>query len=441
MSQALKLEYFAKRRTALLKQVKENSVVIIPGNSEVQRNGDAHYQFRQDSNFFYLTGFNEPDSLAVLLNQNGASKYILFVRPKDPAKEQWDGQRAGVDGAKSIYSADEAYDIAQLDEVIIGYLKDKNKIYYDLGCNEQYDHMVISWLNTVKAMQRKGVSAPDEIVNIDNILSEMRLIKDEYEQELMLKASQISAAAHTRAMQIAKSSDYEYELEAELVHECIKHGARVQAYNPIVGAGYNTCILHYGENNKPLDKHGLVLIDAGAEYHNYAADITRTFPANGKFTDEQKTIYELVLRAQLSAIEEIKPGKTWDRAQAVILEVITTGLVELGLIKSSNKSIEELIKDEAYKPFYMHNSGHWLGIDVHDVGSYKINNQWRELKPGMVLTVEPGIYIMAGLDGVDEKWWNIGVRIEDDILVTEHGHKVLTKDVPKQIHEIEELMA
>lgn len=441
MLDSSELKYFTARRTKLLNQVEKNSIVIIPGNSEVLRNGDAHYSFRQDSNFYYLTGFAEPDSLALLIKeQDGSHKYILFVRPRDPAKEQWDGLRAGLEGAKSQFNADESYDIADLETTIVNYIKNRAKIYYDLGFNKYYDRQVIAWLNQVKGMQRKGISAPDEIVNVDNILAEMRLIKDSLEQLQMQKACAIAAASHVKAMQATLQCEYEFQLEAELLYECVKHGARQQAYNPIVGSGANTCILHYNENNQKIDKSGLVLIDAGAEYNHYAADITRTFPASGKFTSEQKAIYELVLKAQLAAIEQVKPGSAWNTMQDAILEILTAGLVELGILHHNGKSISELIKEEAYKPFYMHNSGHWLGIDVHDVGSYKIDNKWRALKPGMVLTVEPGIYIKAGLPGVDKKWWNIGVRIEDDILVTEHGHEVLTKDVPKQIHEIEELI-
>jgi Xaa-Pro aminopeptidase len=440
MSEKLKLEYFAKRRVKLLSQIEDNSIVIIPGNTELIRNGDAHYSFRQNSNFFYLTGFLEPDSLIVLIKEKEHSKFILFVRARDPASEQWDGLRAGVEGAKSLFGADLSYDIDSLDHKIIELIRNKTRIYYDLGSNIEYDCKITSWLNTVKTMQRKGVTAIDAVVSINNILSEMRLIKDEYEQYLMQKAAQISAAAHIRAMQAASKSKYEYELEADYLHECVKHGARNQAYNPIIGSGSNTCILHYNDNDQILDKEGLVLIDAGAEYFNYAADITRTFPANGKFTDEQKAIYQLVLKSQLAAIEQIKPGNTWNQAQEVILEIITSGLVELGIIKANGKSVAQLVKEEVYKPFYMHNSGHWLGIDVHDAGNYKIDGKWRVLKPGMVLTVEPGIYIKDDLPGVESKWKNIGVRIEDDILVTEHGHEVLTKDVPKQIHEIETLM-
>ncbi len=435
------LEFFAARRAKLLKQLEKNSVVIIPGNIEILRNGDGHYSFRQDSNFFYLTGFVEPNSLALLINENdGSSKYILFVRSKDPAKEQWDGLRAGLQGAKEQFQADESHDIADLEVKVVDYMKNKTKIYYDLGCNDRYDNLVISWLNQVKGMQRKGIFAPDEIVNVDNILAEMRLIKDEFEQTQMQKACTIAAAAHVKAMSATLHSNYEYQLEAELIYECVKHGARHQAYNPIVGSGSNACILHYNDNDKKIDKAGLVLIDAGAEYNHYASDITRTFPASGKFTFEQKAIYEIVLKAQLAAIEQVKPGIKWDVMQKVILEIITAGLVDLDILQLNNKSITELIKEEAYKPFYMHNSGHWLGLDVHDVGRYKVDNKWRELKSGMVLTIEPGIYIKAGMKNVDKKWWNIGVRIEDDVLVTEHGHEVLTKDVPKQIHEIENLI-
>lgn len=441
MLEQIKSEYFAKRRENLLDQVVDNSVIIIPANNELLRNGDAYYSFRQDSNFYYLSGFSEPDAVLVILKNKSDNKYILFVRPSDPAKEQWDGRRAGLAGAKTVYQADESYNIEELDTKMLDFIKNRSKLYYDLGCNTHFDQRVISWLNSVKGMQRKGISSPDEIVNLDNLLAEMRLIKDEYEQELMQKAASISAAGHVKAIKAAKNLEFEYQLEAEMVYECVKHGAKQQAYNPIVGSGENTCILHYGENNQKIDKKGLILIDAGAEYCHYAADITRTFPASGKFNTEQKAIYELVLSAQLAAIETIKPGNTWEQAQKVIIEIITSGLVELDIIESNGKSVDDLINSEAYKPFYMHNSGHWLGIDVHDAGSYKINNNWRELKPGMVLTVEPGIYIKANMENVDPKWWNIGVRIEDDILVTEHGHNVLTKEVPKQIHEIEELMS
>lgn len=435
------MEYFAERRDNLVSSIEDNSIIIVPSNTEVLRNGDANYRFRQESNFYYLTGFCEPDSLALIIKENNNSKFILFVRPRDPEKEQWDGIRAGLDGACSEYCAYESYDIQQIDEKIPEYLQNKSKVYYDLGCNDNYDQKVITWLNQVKNMQRKGISAPEEVSNLGSILAEMRLKKDELEIFYMQKASKIAAASHIKAMQAVTKSEYEYELEAELMYECAKHGALSQAYTPIVGSGGNTCILHYGENNQKLDQNGLVLIDAGAEFNHYAADITRTFPVSGKFSEEQKKIYELVLRAQLAAIDEVRPGNTWDRMQATILEVLVAGLVELGILKPNGASVSELIESESYKPFYMHNSGHWLGLDVHDVGSYKVDGKWRELEPGMALTIEPGIYIKAGLKGVDPKWWNIGVRIEDDILVTKSGHEVLTKDVPKQIHDIELLIA
>ena len=440
MSEQLQLSYFAKRRAKLLNSVEPNSAIIIPSANEFIRNGDAHYPFRQNSSFYYLTGFNEPNSLAILLANKDKHEYILFVRPSDKNKEQWDGIRAGIDGARNTYGADRSYNINDLDANIVELLKNRSKIYYDVGSNAEYDESVISWLNSIKLMQRQGISSSDAIVNLHNIISEMRLIKDEYEQQLMLKASQISAAAHVKAMQSVQASKYEYELEAAFIYECVKHGARSQAYNPIVGSGANSCILHYNNNDQIIDKNGLVLIDAGAEYLGYASDITRTFPASGTFTIEQKAIYELVLQAQLAAIDVIKPRHTWDQAQTVIIKIITTGLVELGIIKSEGRTIDQLIQEQAYRPFYMHNSGHWLGLDVHDVGNYKKNNQWRPLEAGMVLTVEPGIYIQADMDDVDPKWWNIGVRIEDDVLVTDIGHKVLTKDVPKQIHEIETLI-
>lgn len=442
------INYFTARRKKLLSKIDKNSIVIIPGNMEIIRNGDGHYSFRQNSSFYYLTGFNEPDSLAVLTPSDDSpnGEFILFVRPRDPAKEQWDGLRAGLDGAKSIYKADQGYDISDIngisktDTKIIDLLKNKAKIYYSIGHNKYYDKLVINWLNQVRAMQRAGVSAPAEIVNLDSILAEMRLIKDDYEQDLMRKAGSIAAAGHCKAMIAAKNCKYEYEVEAELLYEFNKQGARSLAYNSIVGSGANTCILHYSENNQTISQNSLILIDAGCEYENYASDITRTFPANGKFTAEQKAIYELVLSSQLAAIDIIKPGITWERAQDVILEIITSGLVKLGIIKANGQNIAELITNKAYMPFYMHKSGHWLGLDVHDVGEYKIDNKWRKLEAGMVLTIEPGIYIMANMPNVDKKWWDIGVRIEDDVLVTANGHEVLSKEVPKEIAEIESLM-
>lgn len=433
---------YAKRRSRLLEQLEPNSIVIIPSNDEIVRTGDGHFSFRQNSNFYYLTGFNEPNSLAILtLDRNKIAQFFLFVRPNNPEKEQWDGLRSGLNGAKNIYQADESFDINQRDEQMVELLKNKSKIYYSLGNNELYDKLFLKWLKAVRSMQRAGVTVPEQIVDLDSVLFDLRVLKDKHEQDAMRKAAVISAAGHVKAMQSAKNCRYEYELEAEFRYECIKHGARELAYNSIIGSGANTCILHYSTNNQPIDKNGLVLIDAGAEYDNYAADITRTFPANGKFTHEQKEIYELVLAAQLAAIQEVKPGNSWDRPQEVILEIMTAGLVKLGLIKENGKTIKELISEEAYKPFYMHKSGHFLGLDVHDVGKYKINGQWCIFQPGMVLTIEPGIYIMANLPGVDKKWWNIGIRIEDDILVTEHGHEVLTHGVPKQIADIEKLMA
>ncbi len=433
-------KFYAERRKRLFNRVSKNSVVLIPSNDEIIRTGDGHYSFRQDSNFYYLTGFDEPNSLAVLLKTDNDTQFILFVRPSDPEKEQWDGSMAGFAGAKDIYQADLVYDINNLQVIMSELLQGKDKVYYNLGANQRYDGLLITWLQKLRMMHRKGIDGPHEIVNLDDLLFDLRSIKDELEKDIMRKAAQVSAAAHCRAMKKAKYCTWEYELEAEFRYECIRNGLREVAYTSIVGSGANTCTLHYNSNNQKIDKNGLVLIDAGGEYEYYAADITRTFPANGKFTEEQKQIYNLVLQAQLAAIEQVKPGNSWDKAQEVILEIITQGLVDLGLIKSNGLTLKYLILAEAYKPFYMHKSGHFLGLDVHDVGKYKIKNEWCLLQPGMVLTIEPGIYIKANMPGVDPKWWNIGVRIEDDVLVTEDGHEILTCDVPKQVAEIERLM-
>jgi Xaa-Pro aminopeptidase len=434
-------KYFSERREKLFKTMAPNSIAIVPSNQEIIRTGDGHYSFRQDSNFYYLTKFPEPDSLAVFITgQNNAdNKFLLFVRPNNPEKEQWNGIMAGLAGAKSVYKANETHDITNRDNIILELLQNKDKIYYSLGCNDLYDSLVIEWLKKIRAMQRKGVNVPSAIVDLNNILFEQRVIKDQYEIDLMRKVAKISAAGHIKAMQCVKHCNYEYEIEAAFLNECIKQGVRATAYTSIVGSGKNSCILHYNTNDQLIDKSGLVLIDAGGEYENYAADITRTFPANGKFTAEQEAIYQLVLKSQLAAIELVKPGNSWDCCQEVILKILTSGLVELGLIKANGKTIDELIAAGAYLPFYMHKSGHFLGLDVHDVGKYKINDQWVKFKSGMVLTIEPGIYIMANLPGVDKKWWNIGVRIEDDVLITDHGHEVLTSNVPKQIVEIEAL--
>lgn len=429
-------EEYQARRKRLAQQLPEDSVAIIPAAHELLRNGDSHFRFRQDSDFYYLTGFNEPDALLVITGGT-ESNSILFNRARNPAEEQWTGKRLGQEGAVSQLGMHAAFPVSSISEELPELLSGNSAIYYLLGRNLSLEKRIMKALKVVKSQVRRGVKAPEALCDLEPVLSEMRLFKSDAELDLMRRAASISVDAHQRAMRVCKHMEHEYQLEAELIYEFSRHGCRSVAYDPIVGSGENACILHYTNNDKPLCSGDLVLIDAGGEYGNYAADITRTFPVNGKFSPEQKIIYELVLKAQKAGIAAIKPGLPWNNVQQIIVKILTTGLCELGLLHGS---LEELVAKEAYKPFYMHNSGHWLGLDVHDCGRYKLNNEWRPLEPGMVLTVEPGLYISAGMHGVDKRWWDIGVRIEDDVAVTKTGHEVLTAALPVDVDEIEALM-
>lgn len=426
---------FAKRRARLIEQMGQDAIAIIATRAEMYRNRDADYKFRADSSFYYLTGFAEPEAVAVI--QTGAVQpYTLFCRERNRDMEIWNGLRAGTEGAVKDYAADQAFSIEQLDEQIIALLAGKKRLYVRLGQDTAFDLRVTGWLKKIAASQRQGGQPPVEIIQLDSIVDEMRLLKDEFEIKLMRKAAQISAQAHVRAMQQVKPGMLEYGLEAEVLYVMQKNGCAT-AYNSIVGGGANACILHYVENNQPLKDGDLVLIDAGAELDHYAADITRTFPVNGQFSPEQKALYELVLKAQLAAIEATQPAHHYRLPHETAVKVLTTGLVELGLLQGD---VDELIASEAFRQFYMHGTGHWLGMDVHDVGNYKLNNEWRPYEPGMVVTVEPGLYIAPDDDTVEARWRGIGIRIEDDVLVTESGNEVLTRDVPKTVDEIEALM-
>jgi Xaa-Pro aminopeptidase len=429
---------FKQRRHRLLKQLKPNAAVIIFGNEEILRNGDSTYPFRQNSNFYYLTGFSEPQAVAVFLPGRAEGEYVLFCRERDPQKEQWDGLRAGTAGAKTQFGADQSFAYEKMMQEMPLLLAGRLSWYCCLGVNTQQDQWLIQWTNKMRSEQRRGVAPPVEMVHLEPLLAEMRVLKDATEIALCRTVCQISAKAHREAMKLAPHVHHEYELEAQLLKTFYSQGAQAVAYSSIVGSGPNSCILHYRENNRAYAPTDLILIDAGGEYQNYAADITRTFPAGGRFSPEQKAIYELVLQSQLAGIAVIKPGVLWDTVQSVIVAILTEGLVGLGLLKGS---VAALIAQEAYLPFYMHKSGHWLGLDVHDAGCYKQKGQWRAFEPGMLLTVEPGLYISAQIPGVDPKWWNIGVRIEDDVLVTPDGCEVLTQDAPKTVEDIERWMA
>ncbi len=430
---------FKQRRDHLAQKMGANSVAIIATRAEMYRNRDADYKYRADSSFYYLTGFAEPEAVAVLetFAEGETYRYSLFCRERNREMEIWNGYRAGVEGAVEIYCADEAFAIDLLDQEIIAKLLNKDRLYFRIGHQAEFDARVSQWIQKADAQQRRGSTSPAEVIQLDRLIDEMRLKKSAQEIELMQIASNISAEAHTRAMQSVKPEMMEYALEAELNYIFGKNGC-VPAYNSIVGGGENACILHYVENNKPLKDGDLVLIDAACEYEFYASDITRTFPVNGKFSPEQKALYNIVLDAQLAAIDATRIGNHYKYPHEVAVKILTQGLVDLGLLSGN---VDELVESEAFRQFFMHGTGHWLGMDVHDVGAYKHGEDWRAYEAGMVVTVEPGLYIAPDDETVDVKWRGIGIRIEDDIVVTENGPLVLTKNVVKTVEEIEQLMA
>ncbi|SPL71419.1 Xaa-Pro aminopeptidase [Acinetobacter stercoris] len=430
---------FQERRDELADLMGPNSIAIIATSPEVMRNNDADYKFRADSSFYYLTGFAEPEAVAVIEtgDEDGNYTYSLFCRERNREMEIWNGYRAGVDGALEQYDADEAYAIDLLDEEIIGKLLNKQKLFYRVGQRNEFDTRVMTWMKQAEAYQRKGSSSPAHIIQLDRLLDEMRLHKTQQEIEMMQIASDISAKAHTRAMQAVRPGMMEYALEAELNYIFGQNGC-VPSYNSIVGGGENACILHYVENNQELRDGDLVLIDAACEYDCYASDITRTFPVNGKFSPEQKALYNIVLDAQLAAIDVIQIGNSYKEPHEVAVRIMVQGLLDLGIMKGR---LDEIIENESYRQFYMHGTGHWLGLDVHDVGRYKIDGEWRPYVEGMVVTVEPGLYIAPDDETVDPKWRGIGIRIEDDVVVTTNGPRVLTSNVVKTVEDIEKLMA
>ena len=431
---------FQERRDRLAEEMGPHSIAIIATSPVAMRNRDADYKFRADSSFFYLTGFAEPEAVAIIETFESIDEgytYSLFCRERDREMEIWHGYRAGVDGAVEDYDADEAYAIDLLDEEIIEKLLNKQKLFYRMGQQADFDARVAKWIAEANGESRKGTSAPAQVIQLDRILDEMRLHKSTQEIELMQIASTISAQAHTRAMQAVKPGMMEYALEAELNYIFGQNGC-VPSYNSIVGGGENGCILHYVENDKVLKDGDLVLIDAACEYQLYASDITRTFPVNGKFSSEQKALYEVVLKAQLAAIDAVRIGNSYKEPHRIAVRILVQGLLDLGLMQGD---IEQIIESESFHQFYMHGTGHWLGMDVHDVGSYKIEGEWRAYEEGMAVTVEPGLYIAPDDETVDAKWRGIGIRIEDDVVVTKNGPRVLTAAVVKTVEEIEALMA
>lgn len=413
-----------------------NSVAIIPAAREATRSNDTHYRFRQDSDFFYLTGFEEPEAIAVI-KPGETHEYVLFVRPRDPEREIWDGRRAGVEGAKSEFGADEALPIDEFDSKLPEILNDTEILYYRLGAHCDLDNKIIREISRMRALNRKPIHPPQTIIDPATIIHELRVIKSPEELEIMQTAADIAAEAHCEAMKAVRPGMREFEVEALIEQIFRRRGAAGPAYTSIVGAGPNATVLHYINNDGELRDGELLLVDAGAEYKGYASDITRTFPINGRYSKAQREIYDLVLKAQMSCVEMVRPGVTHDQLKQHSIEVLTEGMVELGLLEGDP---EQLIKDKKYEKFYMHGLGHMLGIDVHDVGRYYFGKESRALEPGVVMTVEPGIYIAPDTIGVPEKYLGIGVRIEDDVLCTNNGPRVLTSKVPKQAEEIEALM-
>ncbi len=426
---------FSERRDLLADKVLEDSAIIVSAASVKSRISDTEYSYRQDSNFYYLSGYEEPESLILIRPNQDKERFIIFCRDRDPLREQWDGFRTGQEGVIQDYGADAAYSINSIDEIMPKLLEGAKNIYFSMSAPCGVDAKISSWVEDIRKNTRSGAEPPQNLLSLDSILHEMRLIKEGDEMDLMKQAANITTEAHIRAMQSVRPGMYEYQLEAEYLYAFNKNGARSPAYNSIVGGGNNSCILHYVENNAELQDGDLVLVDAGCEYQYYASDVTRTFPVNGKFSPEQREIYSIVLEAHKQSMEQAKPGNKWNLMHEKSVEVIVEGLLSIGLLQGSR---DEIIDKGEYSKFYMHRIGHWLGMDVHDVGSYKQDGDWRPLEEGMVMTVEPGIYILDSMEGVDDKWKGIGVRIEDDIAITDSGFEILTPDVPRTIEEVEQ---
>jgi len=431
----MKQSEFKRRRKRLMRIMGEGSIAILPSAPVRQRNRDVDHPYRPDSDFFYLTGFAEPDAVAVLRPNHKEGEFILFCRERDPKKETWDGLRAGLEGAKAQYGADNAFAITKMDEMLPQMLASHQRVFYAIGGHAELDDKMPQWIRRIRAKSQRG---PLELIALDHHLHELRLYKSKAEIKAMRTAAAIAAKAHKQLLRISKPGLHEYWLEAEFLHQCAMRGAREPSYPTIVAGGANACILHYTENSDNLKDGDLVLIDAGCEFDYYASDITRTFPVNGKFSPAQRSLYQLVLKAQAAAIKEVQPGNNWNAPHKAAVRVLTKGLIRLGLLKGQ---LSRQLKKEGYKRFYMHRTSHWLGTDVHDVGDYKINGKWRLLEPGMVITIEPALYIPLDDKKAAKKWRGIGIRIEDDILVTKDGPEVLSRKAPKSIEEIEAVMA
>jgi Xaa-Pro aminopeptidase len=443
------MKSFAARRASLIAQMQSRGggVAVIPTAPEAMRNSDVDYPYRHDSYFYYLSGFTEPEAVIVLV-AGKTPQTILFCREKDVEREIWDGYRYGPEGARENFGFDAAFPIAALDAEMPKLIANAPALFCPLTANRKFESQLQSWLASVRALARAGVTAPSTVHDVHGLLDEMRLFKDESEAATMRRAASISAAAHARAMRMTRPGAREYQIEAELLHEFRVNGSDFPAYTSIVAAGANACVLHYRAGHAVAKDGDLVLIDAGCEFDSYASDITRTYPANGKFSGPQKTLYEIVLDAQAAAIAEVRPGKRFMDGHDAAVRVLAQGMLDTGLLdRNKVGTVDDVIAKGDYRQFYMHRTGHWIGMDVHDVGEYREpgtragdgDRPWRVLHPGMALTVEPGIYVRPA-PGVPEQYWNIGIRIEDDALVTEHGCEILSKDAPKTVADIEALM-
>jgi Xaa-Pro aminopeptidase len=426
---------YARRRRHLMELIGAGGIAVLPAAPERIRSRSTAYEYRQDSDFFYVTGFAEPEAVAVLIPGRRQGEFVMFCRERNKERELWDGARAGPEGAVNEYGADDAFPMADIEDILPGLIEQSERVYYSMGVYQEFDQRLLGWMNELHSRRQSG-HAPDELIALDHLLHEMRLFKSRRETTIMKQSARIAVAAHRRAMSVCEPGMMEYELEAEFLHEFARHGAAC-SYSPIVAAGANACVLHYTANNAELKDGDLVLIDAGCEYELYASDVTRTFPVNGEYTEPQRALYEVVYAASEAAIERASPGNHWNDPHDAAVKEITRGLRDLGILKGR---LPSLVKAGAYRPFFMHKTGHWLGMDVHDVGDYKVAEDWRLLEPGMVMTIEPGIYISPDERGVAKRWRGIGIRLEDDVHVTKRGPQVLTAGLPATAEEIQRHM-
>jgi len=418
-----------------MRMIGKDSIAILPAAPVRRRNGDIEFAYRQDSHFYYITGFTEPDAVAVLVPGRPQGEYLLFVREHDALRESWDGPRVGPDGVVDGFDADDGFPVEDIDEILPGLMENRRRIFYSMGAHDEFDPRVLGWVNELRVHAAQGSSAPQEFVALSHILDDLRLYKSRSEQGSLRRSVGVAVGAHARAMRFARPGRMEYEVMAEVVHEFRSHNADL-AYYPIVGGGPNACIMHYRNNDQPLKESDLLLLDAGCELDYYASDITRTFPVSGRFSPPQRAIYEVVLEAQAAAIDKVRAGNQWNDPHEAAVRVVTAGLLRLGLLDGP---LSRLIREEAYREYFNHRTGHWLGLDVHDVGDYKVGGEWRVLEPGMALTVEPGIYVRPSSQAPKE-FWHIGVRIEDDVLVTRGAAEVLSAALPRDPDAVERLV-